>query len=226
MRVAIMQPYFMPYAGYFRLLASTDLFVIYDCVQFPRRGWVHRNRLHDTNGNLQWLTLPMEKGDRDSTRICDLAFAEGAQRRWDEEARRFPALQDLKRRPGELSQTIFQVEGSPLDYIVRSLRIAARLLKIQTPTMYSSTLEVPATIKGQERIIEIAKRVGATVYINAPGGRELYQDAEFVRAQIELRFLEDFHGSTTSILERLVLESPEDIAIEIEANLRFQRDLA
>ena len=43
--MAIMQPYFIPYAGYFRLFAASDLFVIYDCVQFPRRGWVHRNKL-------------------------------------------------------------------------------------------------------------------------------------------------------------------------------------
>ena len=44
MRIAIMQPYFLPYAGYFRLFSHTDLFIIYDCVQFIRRGWIHRNR--------------------------------------------------------------------------------------------------------------------------------------------------------------------------------------
>src|SRR5437016_2188558 len=59
--VAIMQPYFLPYAGYFRLFAASDLFVIYDCVQFPRRGWVHRNRLTDARGLERWLTLPLEK---------------------------------------------------------------------------------------------------------------------------------------------------------------------
>ena len=59
--VAIMQPYFFPYAGYFRLFAASDLFVIYDCVQFPRRGWVHRNLLPDASGSERWLTLPLEK---------------------------------------------------------------------------------------------------------------------------------------------------------------------
>jgi hypothetical protein len=42
--VAVMQPYFMPYAGYFRLFCAADVFVMFDCVQFRRRGWVHRNR--------------------------------------------------------------------------------------------------------------------------------------------------------------------------------------
>jgi len=71
--VAIMQPYFNPYAGYFRLLAAADLFVNYDCVQFPRRGWVYRNRLPDSNGAAGWLTLPLEKAPRSAT-FGDLRF--------------------------------------------------------------------------------------------------------------------------------------------------------
>src|SRR5437588_4364462 len=72
--VAIMQPYFIPYAGYFRLFAASDLFVIYDCVQFPRRGWVHRNRLVDRLGVERWLTLPLQKAPQDVP-IRDLRFA-------------------------------------------------------------------------------------------------------------------------------------------------------
>src|SRR5215212_9434208 len=72
--VAIMQPYFVPYAGYFRLFAASDLFVIYDCVQFPRRGWVHRNLLVDASGEARWLTLPIEKAAQ-NVLIRDLSFA-------------------------------------------------------------------------------------------------------------------------------------------------------
>src|SRR3979411_2469618 len=75
--VAIMQPYFIPYAGYFRLFAASDLFVIYDCVQFARRGWVHRNRLVDRGGTERWLTLPLQKAPRDVL-IRDLRFAPDA----------------------------------------------------------------------------------------------------------------------------------------------------
>src|SRR5258708_33697304 len=76
--VAIMQPYFIPYAGYFRLLAASDLFVIYDCVQFPRRGWVHRNRLVDRNGALRWLTLPLQSAPQ-NVLIRDLQFTSDAE---------------------------------------------------------------------------------------------------------------------------------------------------
>src|ERR1700750_1478713 len=69
--VPIMQPSFLPYAGYFRLFAASDLFVVYDCVQFPRRGWVHRNRLPLASGDAGWLTLPVAKAPRDAL-ICNL----------------------------------------------------------------------------------------------------------------------------------------------------------
>src|SRR6202011_2722341 len=78
--VAVMQPYFVPYAGYFRLFTAADIFVAFDCVQFPRRGWVHRNRLALTPGNSDWLTLPIQKSDRD-TRIDELVFAPDARAR-------------------------------------------------------------------------------------------------------------------------------------------------
>src|SRR5215207_8721062 len=89
--VAIMQPYFIPYAGYFRLFAASDLFVIYDCVQFPRRGWVHRNRLPDATGQESWLTLPLAKAPRD-VRIRDLRFSADADQILADRMRRIPLL--------------------------------------------------------------------------------------------------------------------------------------
>ena len=59
MRVAVMQPYFYPYMGYFQLLAAVDLFVVFDSVQFPRRGRVHRCEVPDGLSGARWLTLPL-----------------------------------------------------------------------------------------------------------------------------------------------------------------------
>src|SRR6185437_7330472 len=93
--IAIMQPYFIPYAGYFRLIAQADLFVVYDCVQFPRRGWLHRNKLLDAQGQEQWLTLPLTPAPQD-VKICDLAFPPDAAERLAERLQPFP----LTRRAG------------------------------------------------------------------------------------------------------------------------------
>src|SRR4051812_24083058 len=70
--VATMQPYFIRYAGYFRLFAASDLFVTYDCVQFPRHGWVHRKKMVAAGGRECWLTPPLANRLRD-VRIRDLS---------------------------------------------------------------------------------------------------------------------------------------------------------
>jgi hypothetical protein len=75
MRIAIMQPYYYPYAGYFRLFAATDLFVIYDCVQWNRQGRVHR---FDFDGKK--IKLPIKRTDRDTTMIKDLQWQCGKEK--------------------------------------------------------------------------------------------------------------------------------------------------
>ena len=60
-RIAAMQPYFLPFAGYFRLMCDVDVFVLLDDVQFRKGGWIRRNRLRTRTGDLSWLTLPLVK---------------------------------------------------------------------------------------------------------------------------------------------------------------------
>ena len=89
--IAIMQPYFIPYAGYFRLFAACDLFVIYDDVQFPKEGWVHRNRLLNKNNEPTWLTLPIQRKPL-ATRINEIEFLDDANKVWQEQLRKFPIM--------------------------------------------------------------------------------------------------------------------------------------
>lgn len=210
--VAVMQPYFIPYAGYFRLFAATDLFVIYDCVQFPRRGWVHRNRLRRQDGDAAWLTLPLKRAPQ-SVRICELDFADDAKNRLGSEASRFPAL--LSQRAASLVEAIGQLDGTPVDYLERTLSAACALLRLPFVTLRSSSLAIDPAIKGADRIIAIAQRLGATSYVNAPGGRVLYQPATFRAAGVRLNFLRPYEGPDWSILQRLQDESSEKIAQEI-----------
>ena len=63
MKVAIMQPYFFPYVGYWRLINYVDLFVILDDVNYIQRGWIARNKIKCKNGE-QWLKLPLEKASQ------------------------------------------------------------------------------------------------------------------------------------------------------------------
>lgn len=199
--IAIMQPYFLPYAGYFRLVAQTDIFVIYDCVQFPRRGWVHRNKLSDGQGQEQWLTLPLSPAPQDVL-IRDLVFPADAASSLAARLQPFP----VAARPGPhtpLLERVRRAEGRPVDYISGLLEETAGLLHLPCNVVRSSSLEVPDHFRGQVRILEIARRLGATRYLNAPGGRDLYDAQSFAEAGIALTFLEPWAGRGGSILQRL-----------------------
>jgi hypothetical protein len=214
--VAIMQPYFIPYAGYFRLFAASDIFVIYDCVQFPRRGWVHRNRVADGQGRERWLTLPLEKGPRDIL-IRDLRFAPGAGRVLADRLRPL-ALQapDIKEL-GPVLDALHDVSGTPVDYIERLLRQIVSYLGFQWTSVRSSALGIPPSLRGQDRILEIARRMGASRYLNSPGGRALYDPEIFAAAGIELEFLPDYSGPFTSILTRIVSEDRQTLARDVRS---------
>lgn len=215
--VAIMQPYFVPYLGYFRLFSQSDLFVIYDCVQFPRRGYVHRNQVPDGQGNARWLTLPLAKCDQ-KTPINELVWREG------EKAVFVEQLRNLQRGWNIVSEqphharwleTLCDMQGSVVDYLQRTLAFTCNILDIHCDVIRSSALQIPSSIKGQDRIIAICKAMDANRYVNAPGGRELYEPEVFAAQGIELNFLEPYRGSHWSVAYRLLTETSAQLQTEL-----------
>jgi len=186
MKIAVMQPYYYPYAGYFRLFASADLFVFLDDVQWNRRGRVHR---FETK-NKKWVTLPIKKTPRDTTMIRDL--------KWQDD--KYCGVE-------------------PVDLIIGGIKEICDKLRLPFHVVRSGGLGISARLHGQDRIIAICKKLGATEYVNSPGGRELYDDDSFMKEGIKLTFLPDYKGSYDSVLERLQDETPKEIRQEIMENL-------
>ena len=60
MKLAIMQPYFLPYIGYFQLISAVDVFVVYDNIKYTKKGWINRNRIIQ-NGRDGVFSLPLKK---------------------------------------------------------------------------------------------------------------------------------------------------------------------
>jgi hypothetical protein len=211
--VAIMQPYFYPYAGYFRLFSRADLFVVYDCVQFPRRGWVHRNRLTGADGQLRWLTLRLVHAAQE-TAIRDMRLEPSAMRQLAVDLRRFPAFDGAL---PNLHAWLPLLEGGAtlVDYLERNLKAVLDRLGIACPMVRSSSLDLDPALRGQQRILAIARQLGATRYLNAPGGRELYEADAFLREGITLEFLAPAGASQASLLERLCRETPESIRADL-----------
>lgn len=211
--VAVMQPYFFPYLGYFRLFAQSDIFVFFDCVQFPRRGYVHRNRMPrcPPDGSVQaqhWLTLPLSSQPQE-TEIRGLRFALGTEDTWNARIAAFPWLVGA----GEVYDMVRSIdERAPVvDYLIETLLFSAAKLGVQRDTVRSSELSVPQHVRGQARVIEIVKRLGGTRYINAPGGRELYDESAFHDARLSLSFLPPFKGSLNSLIYELSFSKIDEL---------------
>jgi WbqC-like protein family len=211
--VAVIQPYFFPYAGYFRLFAAADVVAMFDCVQFPRRGWVHRNRFALASGELDWLTLPLAKADRE-VRIDELRWAADAPARLDANLRRFPQLESA--RGNDLVQAVLDLSNPDVTgYLCERVTGVNARLQIATPIVRSSSLPIDPELRAQDRVIAIVRALGGTRYVNPSGGRELYDHDGFNRAGIELRFLTPYANSMESMLSRLLREAPDAIAAEI-----------
>lgn len=214
-RVAIMQPYFFPYAGYFRLFANVDRFIVLDCVQFPRTGRVHRSEVASNGRASDWLTLPLAKQPR-PTLIRDLVFATQARATFDD---RLASLPWFRAARGPAAARVREYLHGPMDSVVdfiqRGLELVSDELGLQIPICRSSSFSIPAQVRGQDRILAIARAAGADIYLNAPGGRALYDPLAFNRVGIELRFLDDYRGEFAHLLPSLMERDPSDIARDI-----------
>ena len=216
--VAVMQPYFVPYAGYFRLFAAADEVVMLDNVQFPRRGHVHRNRLRRRDGALDWLTLPLRRAPFEAE-IRDLRFAENPSKEICARLQRFRASVARGVGSSALYDAIPMTETrAPVDFIVDLLSRFCGLLELPFVDLRASRLSLPEGLRGQDRILAIASCLGATTYLNLAGGRSLYDPSAFMRHGIRLRVLAPYSGPIDSICERLDTEAIHDVVREIQAN--------
>lgn len=219
MTVSIMQPYLLPYAGYYRLLKA-QVFVIYDCVQFIRRGRIHRNELLNRNGQYDWFTLPIEKpGFHD--RIDYVRFVTEWESELRSRAQAFPSFATAIERFPSLN-CLFEVRDLDLiDYLERQLIATRDLLGLPARIIRSSSLNIPESLKGQDRILEICRQLNATDYVNVPGGVTLYQPEVFRGAGIELHILTDYKLGYESMLDLLATKAPEDIRTAIDTTYTF-----
>ena len=221
-RVAVMQPYFLPYAGYFRLFAAVDEFVVFDCVQFPRRGRVHRTEVPGRGGGSAWLTLPLAAQPRD-TPIHALRFADDARATLDA---RLAALPWLASGRGPLAERVRAGLHAPLvgvvDFLQDTLAMVSTTMGFAPAIRRSSTLAIDPALRGQERVIAVARAVGATHYLNPPGGRALYDAAAFTDAGLHLEFLSPYRGRFMRLLPALVEATAEALREDVLDQLQIE----
>lgn len=187
MKLAIMQPYFMPYIGYFQTMAAVDTYVVYDDVQYIKGGWVSHNFLL-VGGKKQMFTIQLkgaspnklfnevEIGDNFKKlthmlqlNYCKAPYYDGV----------MPVLQE-----------IFNYEDRNLArFLWNSYMKLFEFLGIDTNIILSSSIEKDNSLRGKDKVLAICKALGADTYLNAIGGQELYDKAEFAANGVGLHFV-------------------------------------
>lgn len=191
MKLGVMQPYFFPYIGYWQLLAFVDEYIIYDDVNYIKRGWMNRNHIL-VNGQKHQINLHIKKASQNRL-IKDTEISQTEQdnekllatiKMGYHKAPYYDTVYDL------LKRILYYDSTNLAEFLHNQLSMICNYLGIDTKLVLSSSIEKDNTLRGEDKIIEICKKRSASHYINAIGGRELYHHERFQENQIQLNFLE------------------------------------
>ena len=189
MKLGIMQPYFLPYIGYFQLINAVDVFVIYDNIKYTKKGWINRNRFLQ-NGQDALFSIPLRK-DSDFLDVKDRYLAENFDKQKLIAQLRVAYLKspEYKNIMPIIEECILYNKNNLFDYIFHSVKNICDYISIKINLHVSSQVDINHELKGQDKVIAICKKMNATTYINAIGGQELYSKEVFKNNGIELSFL-------------------------------------
>jgi hypothetical protein len=194
MRVAIMQPTYLPWSGYFGLMRSVDLFIFLDTVQFARRSWQQRNQIKTATGP-QWLTVPvLVKGKRDQL-ISDVEIEQTANfaaihRRSIELSYRKAPFFDTFAAP--LLSALEQPQNRLAELTISIAIVLKEQLRITTPIMRASNLQSEG-VKA-DLLASLCRQTNATEYVSPPGSQGyLDQSIAFENAGIPVRYFHFAH---------------------------------
>lgn len=191
MILGIHQPHFFPWLGYFDKMAKSDVFVLLDQVQMEKGSYMYRNRILDQRGNICYLTISADKHgflERpfNQIRVKDtniwipkhlhsIEQAYGRTAHFDEV---WPLVKEIYEVPPE---TICQFD-------IRTIRLLAEILGIQTRLIMQSELSNVAPGKKNDLVLNICKAIGADGYLSGNGARKYTDEQPFLEAGITLQY--------------------------------------
>lgn len=221
MKLAIMQPYFMPYLGYWQLINVVDSFVIYDNIEYTKNGYIRRNN-YLLNGKSKTFSLSLKK-DSDYLNICERVLSEN----FDKNKLLNQISASYKKAPYYdtvfelLKKIVFYSDDNLFNYIFNSIYIICDYLDIKTKLIISSTIEINHELKCQNKVLAFCDYFKCEKYISATGGKHLYSYADFSRNNCKLIYIkigdikykqfDDNFVPNLSIIDVLMFNSKDDI---------------
>jgi hypothetical protein len=190
MKLAIMQPYFFPYLGYFHLVNAVDKFVFYDDVNYIKNGWINRNRLLFSD-NPKYFTIPLA-GASPFLKIDQICVQQNGI--WQKKLSELMRYSYLKAPNFKVVHQLFSdvlfVDDIRISELAKlSVKAVSEYLGLATQFIESSSVYKNVQLKGAERVLDICIREKASEYYNLPGGRLLYDEELFNLNGVELHFI-------------------------------------
>jgi len=188
-KVGIMQPYFVPYIGYWQLINAVDVYVVFDDVNYIKRGWINRNRIlvgkEPQYINLQMSAVSQNKFINEIELLNDNEYVEKLFRTVELNYKKAPFFRETM----DLLTKIFSSKESNLArFLFEQISIICSYLDIETKLIMSSQMEKNNDLKGEEKILDICQRLGAEEYYNAIGGQQLYSKENFIKRILHSSF--------------------------------------
>lgn len=188
MKLGIMQPYFMPYIGYFQLMKAVDKYVVYDDVNYIKGGWANRNHIL-INGEKEMFTVTLQKASQNKL-FNEIVIG-------DDFKKLMKTLQMNYSRAINFDQTMVLMERiisfpnkQLAVFIANSFREILSYLSVETEILMSSEIPKDNSLRGKDKIIQICEILDADTYYNAVGGKNLYDQEEFREHGITLNFVD------------------------------------
>jgi hypothetical protein len=191
--IAIHQPDFLPWLGFFDRWKQSDLLILLDDVQFLRRGWHHRDQIKTRNGSV-WLTVPVKKKGLYGQLINQVEVDNGT----DWQQRHLATIEHAYKKAPFFEPVFAAFRESYIDKAdslvavnLRLLQTASFLLGIRTPVVLSSRYKVSG--QKSERLLELIRKVEGTHYLTGTGSRNYLDEGLFKKENVEVLWQEFRH---------------------------------
>ncbi len=194
MKVAIIQPNYIPWKGYFDIINMVDIFVIYDDVQYTLRDWRNRNKIKTKSG-LQWLTIPNDGTQKQLIRDVKIVWNDRWNvKHWKSIFFNYSKAQYFKEYKDYFEELYLNLkEQYLLEADLKFIEAIAKILGIKTKIICSSDLNYDRTLHKTERLIAILKELKATSYLSGPSAKSYIDESLFKKENIELKWM-DYSG--------------------------------
>jgi hypothetical protein len=188
--VAIVQSNYIPWKGYFDLIAACDEFILLDDVQYTRRDWRNRNKIKTPTG-VQWMTIAVEVKGKYHQRIRDVTVSEPdwARKHWRMLAQNYGKAPRFRELAGDVERWYDAAAHMPLVTEINEhfLRAVCGTLGITTPIRRSSEFQLSEG--PNERLVSLCTQVGATSYLSGPAAKDYLDTAMFASAGVSVEWM-------------------------------------